>query len=99
MRISAHDQHNVIQPQNTVRENGEVARSTATEGKDSAEGVSADRVELSSRAQDIQRARDIAQQAPEVREDRIAAAKRALESGELKLSGADLAEKLLQDRL
>jgi flagellar biosynthesis anti-sigma factor FlgM len=98
MRISGCEQHNVIQPQNTVRENGEVARSTATAGKDGAEGVSADRVELSSRAHDIHRAREIAQQAPEVREDRIAAAKRALENGELQLSGADLADKILQGR-
>jgi anti-sigma28 factor (negative regulator of flagellin synthesis) len=52
---------------------------------------------LSAEARDIQRAREVAQGAPEVREDKVEAARRALQSGKLNLKGQDLAEKLLQE--
>src|SRR4029450_10449460 len=70
------------------------------EGKDhSNEVVASDKVELSSQARDIQRAREVAQSAPEVRADKVEAARRALQSGKLNLKGQDLAEKILQDTL
>jgi flagellar biosynthesis anti-sigma factor FlgM len=56
-----------------------------------------DQVELSSQARDIHRARQVAQDAPEVRMDKVEAARRALQSGNLNLNGRDLAEKLLKD--
>jgi anti-sigma28 factor (negative regulator of flagellin synthesis) len=41
----------------------------------------------------------VAQGAPEVRADKVEAARRALQSGDLNLNGQDLADKLLQDAL
>jgi len=61
------------------------------------EMAAADKVELSSQARDIQRVREVAQDAPEVRMDKVEAARRALQSGNLNLNGQDLAEKLLKD--
>jgi flagellar biosynthesis anti-sigma factor FlgM len=61
--------------------------------------AAAERVGLSSRAHAIQQAREVAQDAPEVRADKVEAARRALQSGKLNLKGQDLAEKLLQDTL
>lgn len=61
------------------------------------EVAASDQVELSSQARDIQRAREVAQDAPEVRMDKVEAARRALHSGHLNLNGRDLAEKLLKD--
>ncbi len=43
---------------------------------------------------DIQRATEAVNAAPEIREDRVAAAKEALKNGTLTLQGVDLAEKL-----
>ncbi|HEY5868982.1 MAG TPA: flagellar biosynthesis anti-sigma factor FlgM [Candidatus Tectomicrobia bacterium] len=61
------------------------------------EAAASEQVELSSQARDIQRAREVAQDAPDVRMDKVEAARRALQSGNLNLNGQDLAEKLLQD--
>jgi flagellar biosynthesis anti-sigma factor FlgM len=61
------------------------------------EAAASYQVELSSQARDIQRAREVAQDAPDVRMDKVEAARRALQSGNLNLNGQDLAEKLLQD--
>jgi anti-sigma28 factor (negative regulator of flagellin synthesis) len=49
------------------------------------------------RGYDIQLARKIAQDAPDVREDRIAAAKRALRNGTLMLDADTLATQMLTD--
>ena len=61
------------------------------------ETAASDQVELSSQARDIQRVRAVVQDAPEVRMDKVEAARRALQSGNLNLNGRDLAEKLLKD--
>ena len=61
------------------------------------EAAASDQVELSSQARDIQRVRAVVQDAPEVRMDKVEAARRALQSGNLNLNGRDLAEKLLKD--
>ena len=84
-------------PENTARSNEVTRTSSSEEAEHSNEIVPADRVELSSQARDIQRAREVAQGAPEVRADRIEAARRALQSGNLNLKGEDLAEKILRD--
>jgi negative regulator of flagellin synthesis FlgM len=60
------------------------------------EVAASDQVELSSQTRDIERAREVAQDAPEVRMDKVEAARRALQSGTLNLNGHDLAEKLLE---
>jgi flagellar biosynthesis anti-sigma factor FlgM len=86
-------------PEDTTRRN-EVSRTKPAEGIDNRNVVAAaDRVGLSSRVRDIQQARDVAQDAPEVRGDKVEAARRAVHSGNLNLKGQALAEKLLQDIL
>jgi negative regulator of flagellin synthesis FlgM len=57
-----------------------------------------DSMELSTRAADISAAMDALKNAPELREDRVAALTRELEKGTLVLDGNSLAEKLLQKR-
>lgn len=100
MRITGQETTSSAQrPENAVRAN-EAARTKSAEGVDNSNEVAAtDRVELSSRARDIQRAREVAQDAPEVRADKVEAARRAVQSGNLNLKGPDLAEKLLKDSL
>jgi flagellar biosynthesis anti-sigma factor FlgM len=56
----------------------------------------ADPGEWSEQGSDIQRARDAAQAAPEIRQEKVEAARRALQEGTLTLDGQTLAEKLLQ---
>jgi flagellar biosynthesis anti-sigma factor FlgM len=78
----------------------EVSRTTSAKGIDHRNTVAAsDHVGLSSRACCISRARDVAQEAPEVRAEKVEAARRAMHSGRLTLQGQALAEKLLQDLL
>ena len=97
MRINSKDPTNNAQrPENTARSNEVTRTSSSEEAEHSNEIVPADRVELSSQARDIQRAREVAQGAPEIRADRVEAARRAVQSGNLNLKGEDLAEKLLQ---
>ena len=98
MRITGQETTtNTRRPENTVRSN-EASRTKASEDVENSNEVAAsDRVELSSQARDIQRAREVAQDAPEVRTDKVEAARRAVQSGNLNLNGQDLAEKLLQD--
>jgi anti-sigma28 factor (negative regulator of flagellin synthesis) len=48
---------------------------------------------------DLHIARKIVHEAPEVREDRIAAAKRALQQGTLTLDASTLADRILADAL
>ena len=100
MRITGQEPTNNPQrPENTARSN-EVTRTKPSEDVDKNNEVAAsDRVELSSQARDIQRAREVAQGAPEVLEDKVEAARRAVQSGNLNLKGPDLAENLLQDSL
>ena len=100
MRITGQDTTNSPRrPENTVRGN-EVSRTKSSEDIDNSNEVAAsDRVELSSQARDIQRAREVAQGAPEIRTDKVEAARRALQSGKLNLKGKDLAEKILKDIL
>ena len=99
MRITSQDTTNAPRPENAVRSNA-VSRTKAAEGVEhSSEVSSADKVELSSQARDIQRAQEVAQEAPEIRADRVEEARRALQNGTLNLHGKDLADKLLKDHL
>jgi flagellar biosynthesis anti-sigma factor FlgM len=100
MRITGQDiTNNVRRPENVGR-NTEVSQSKSAESVDNSSEVGpSDRVELSSQARDIQRAREVAQGAPEIRADKVEAAQHALQSGSLNLNGQDLADKLLQDAL
>jgi flagellar biosynthesis anti-sigma factor FlgM len=54
---------------------------------------------VSPSAQDMQRLKKIVDEAPEIRDDRVATAKQALQAGTLELRGEELAGKLLRDLL
>lgn len=56
-------------------------------------------VELSSQGKEVQRIQRLVQQTPEIREQRVAAATRAIEQGTLTLKGSDLADAILSDPL
>ena len=100
MRITDKEVTNNVRRPEHVGRNTEASQSKSSEGVNkSGEVGTADRVELSSRARDIQRAREVAQDAPEIRTNKVAAARRALQSGHLNLQGQDLADKLLKDAL
>jgi flagellar biosynthesis anti-sigma factor FlgM len=58
-----------------------------------------DTVALSARLQDIQHARQIVQESPEVREDLVDDARQALAVGALMLESDVLAEKLISEQL
>ena len=100
MRIDGQETPNTTRrPESTVRSN-EASRPKASEDIEHSNEVAAsDKVELSPQARDIQRAREVVQDAPEIRADKVEAARRALQSGDLNLEGRDLAEKLLRDTL
>jgi anti-sigma28 factor (negative regulator of flagellin synthesis) len=51
------------------------------------------------RHRDLSYARDVVRDTPDIRKERVAAAKRALRNGTLKLQGEELANKLLDDPL
>ncbi len=95
MRVSGQNYNTSIRPDNTI--SGPVSRTGESEGVESFENSAPeDRVELSSEARAIQRARDVALSAPDIREERVDAARRALENGTLVLNGAQLADKIIQ---
>jgi len=100
MRITGQETTNTTRrPENAVRSNEASRTKTSEDIEHSNEVAASDKVELSSQARDIQRAREVAKSAPEVRADKVEAARRALQSGKLNLKGQDLAEKILQDTL
>ena len=85
----------------TVQKSQDATQTTPAEPQPTA-GASepkTDVIELSSRAKETQRLHDTLQDTPEVRDARVAEAKRALEEGTLNLNGQDLAAKLLDDPL
>jgi hypothetical protein len=54
---------------------------------------------LSTRARTIEQLRKIVDDAPDIRADRVAAARQALQAAVLELRGEELAEKLLREML
>jgi flagellar biosynthesis anti-sigma factor FlgM len=100
MSITGHDTSRTARyPEETGRRHA-ASRPASAEGRDQRHAVAAaDGVGLSSYACDLQRAREVAQAAPEVRAAQVEAARRAVHSGSLTLKGEALAEKLLQESL
>ena len=89
------------QVKHNVQKSQDVTQTTPVEPQPTA-GASTpktDAIELSSRAKQTQRIHDTLQDTPEVRDARVAEAKRALAEGTLNLNGQDLAAKLLDDPL
>jgi len=81
---------------NTVHGRGAMVCASPFEEEDFSAKRKADKDKSSQRERVIQRALEIVQEAPDLREDRVQAARRALANGTLPLDGATLAEKLLQ---
>ncbi|RMF90856.1 MAG: flagellar biosynthesis anti-sigma factor FlgM [Nitrospinota bacterium] len=98
MRISGNDP---IRNDPVVHGSNQVAKDLQAQQERSARiaGTEPDKVEFSARARDIQRIKEVLAQTPEVRQDRIEAARKALESGTLNLQGKDLAERIILDTL
>src|SRR5262245_19456175 len=80
-----------------IREDSEMKGRDADRQEQPVEGTQVDKPGLSYRERLIQQAKQAVEVAPEVREDRVAAMKRALQNGTLNLRGKDLAEKLLDE--
>jgi flagellar biosynthesis anti-sigma factor FlgM len=71
----------------------------ATDRQEQPEDAATDSPELSYWERLIQHAQKAVEDAPEIRQERVAAVKRALQNGTLNLRGTDLAEKLLREAL
>ena len=58
---------------------------------------SASKVNLSERAQDIRKAKEIARAAPEIREDRVAELQKRIDAGNYKVAAKDIADKMVDE--
>ena len=56
-----------------------------------------DRVELSSQSQDMKKMHEILASTPEVRTDKVAALKKAVEEGTYNVNSGDIADKMIQE--
>ncbi len=100
MRIAGQDATNNARRTETTARSAEVSRTRAPEDAASTNEVSTtDRVELSSQARTIQQAREVAQNAPEVRQERVDQARQGVQDGTVPRPDSDVADRLLQDAL
>ncbi len=58
---------------------------------------SASRVNLSERAQDIKRIKELATAAPDIREDRVAELQKMIDGGKYKVDAKDIADKMVDE--
>ena len=77
-------------------------KTTAKNAKDAAlanlgEAGSSATVELSQRAQDMKKAKEIAKAAPDIREDKVAALQKQIDEGKYKVSAKDIADKMVDE--
>lgn len=70
---------------------------TKSKGVSSADLGSSSKVELSSRAQDIKRAKEIAMSAPDVDEAKVARLQAMIDKGQYKVNAEAVAERLLDE--
>lgn len=96
MRISGHDAILI----DTVVQNNGVSQDIQNKSEQNTRiSQTEDKVEFSARARDIQRIKEILAEVPDIRQDKVEAAREALASGTLNLRGKDLAEKIITDSL
>ncbi len=88
---------NQSRPGQTVREDIKTKPSQATAAEPS--GTTADAIMLPSRKAAMRRARDVAQEAPEMRQELVDRLSQALQVGELILDSHILADKLIGTQL
>ena len=61
--------------------------------------ISEERVELSRKASDINRIREIVQKTPDIRGERVALLREKIASGNYNVSGQEIADKMLREHL
>jgi negative regulator of flagellin synthesis FlgM len=74
------------------------SESASSSAESSGVGLAA-QTSISSRAQQIQKAKDLATAAPDVREDRIAALQKAIDSGTYNVDPKDIADRMVDEEL
>lgn len=67
-------------------------------GMDSMPAADATRVNLSSRAQDIKRAKEVAVATPDIDEEKVARLQKLVDSGEYKVDAKELASKMVDEQ-
>jgi len=61
--------------------------------------ISEERVELSRKASDINRIKEIVQKTPDIRGERVALLREEIDSGNYNVSGQEIADKMLREHL
>lgn len=61
--------------------------------------LGATKVDLSDRAQQMKKAKEIAMAAPEVREDKVARLQKMIDEGNYKVAAKDIADKMVDDEI
>ncbi len=73
--------------------------SKATGKIDLGANTDASKVSVSSRAQDMKKAKEIAKNTPDIREDRVAELQKAIDNGTYKVAAKDIADKMVDEEL
>jgi len=68
-------------------------------GTGSDEGISKDEVVLSPEAKQIQKAKELIDALPDIREDRVAEIRARIEAGEYQIDGEKIASKIIEESL
>lgn len=99
MQISSDEINRLLAlaPQSRTQARG--AGSSPVAGESSPLGGAAATVDVSATSQDIQHVQKVLSRLPDVREDRVAALKSAIESGAYKVSGEDIADLIIRRAL
>ena len=62
-------------------------------------GIAGDKVEISPQSRDLKKMQDILAQTPDVRSEKVAALKKAVEEGRYQVSAENIAQKMIQEIL
>ena len=93
-QISKADESKKASSASRIRKEKEVATSKA--GSSTAGGAAS---EISSRAKEMATAREVAKNAPDIREDKVAELKKKIANKEYNVSADDIADKLVNEHL
>ena len=94
MKISMEEVDRILQSRGVDRAIGNAP--TQVEEAEAGGTTPASSVEVSSMAQDIQRVKRILDETPDVREEQVQALKERVESGNYKVSGAEIADLIVR---
>jgi hypothetical protein len=89
----------LIRPENCVQEGHEAHRAAPRQTSRHTPAATADHVELSFQARDVQRLQQFVQDTPEIRDARVVEAQRAVSERSLPLDGHTLAPKLIVEAI